>query len=463
MNGELPSATETLARMLKARSVAIVGASDDPRKLGYATLATLVSGGYDGKVYPVNPKAGTVQGLPAFSSLSAIPAQIDLAVIIVPAVAVAGVVREAATKGASGTIIHSGGFRESGNIALEVGLVRAARDAGLRFLGPNIQGAIYTPNRLSAVFWPSVKRLGSIGVVSQSGTVTGALCDRSNDDGLGLSAAINLGNQADLCESDVIEFLATDEHTRAIAIYMEGARDGRRFLETAARAAQQKPIVILKTGRTAGGAAATASHTGSLAGRDEVFSAACRQYGLVRVDDVDSLYDSAKALAMLPSPADNRVLIVTSSGGSGALAVDEAERHGLSVPRLTPDLVDQLRQINLPPFASFANPVDLAMVAAEPFKDVALKAKSFNAADIFLFIFGDPTPGSAVVVQEVAARLHAPIAVCCYGGGGVEKEETAKMHAAGIPVFPTPERAIRGIAATVRYAQFRQAPPAQGE
>ncbi len=448
--------TRTLNTMLNARSVAVVGASDDPGKLGYATLSSIVKGGYQGDIYPVNPRAEWIQGLRAYPSLSAVPTSVDLVVIVVPAAAVPGVLREAMDKDAKGAMILSGGFREAGRPELEAEISTISRTSGLRLLGPNIQGVIYLPNKLCAIFWPVVTLPGPVAIVSQSGTVTGALCDWASDEALGISAAVNLGDQVDLSESDVIEYLGQDEQTKAIALYLEGVRDGRRFLSVVSEVARSKPIAVLKSGRTLRGQAATASHTGSLAGNDQVFAAACRQLGLVRADDVDSLYDNAKALATIKSPAGNRLVVITTSGGSGALAVDEAERCRLTIPSLPRELIDRLKTLGLPSFASFANPIDVASVAAKSFSQVASIVDEFDVADVYLLIFGDPVPGAAEAVQEIAARVRARVAVTCYGGGEIEKVERVKLHQAGIPVFPTPERAIRGIAAATWYADYRR-------
>lgn len=441
-------------RLFHGRSVAVVGASTNPTKLGYEILANILHGGYGGSVYPVNPKADEILGMPVYASVSDIPAPLDLAVVVVPARFVPGVLREAAEKGAGAAIIISGGFREAGREDLEEELLSIAAESGLRLIGPNCQGINYLPNRLCAS-WPLVTALGSMAVISQSGTVAATLAGWSVDEGLGISATVSLGNQVDVCETDLIEFFAADEQTRVMALYLEGARDGRRFLKAASRAIPEKPIVVLKSGRTASGQRAAASHTSSLAGSDEVFSAACKQFGIVRVPDIESLYDSAKALESLDLSGGDRVMIVTSSGGCGILATDEAEGCGLRIPSLPSEAVRDLGEAGLLPTAILSNPLDLTVAPAEHFEAAVSVAERHNLADVYLLVFGDPIPGATEVVQRLKARMGACIAVSYLGGGDVEKGERVRMHASGIPVFATPQRAIRAIRDAVWAARFR--------
>jgi acyl-CoA synthetase (NDP forming) len=292
-------------------------------------------------------------------------------------------------------------------------------------------------------------------VISQSGTVAATLAGWAVDEGLGISATVSLGNQVDVCETDLIEYFAGDGETRVMALYLEGAKDGRRFLEAASQAVPQKPIVVLKSGRTEGGQRAAASHTSSLAGRDEVFDAACRQFGIVRVPDIESLYDSAKALQSLEVGTGDRVMIITSSGGCGILATDEASACDLQVPALPSTVVKGLGAAGLLPTAILSNPLDLTVAPAEHFEAAVTVADRHHVADVYLLIFGDPIPGDTEVAQRLKARMGARIVVAYLGGGEVEKAERLQMHAAGIPVFPTPQRAVRAIRDTIWASRFR--------
>jgi acyl-CoA synthetase (NDP forming) len=448
------SPNESLSRLFHARAVAVVGASTSPGKLGHEILANIVHGGYEGRVYPVNPRAGQILGLPACASVSDCPSGLDLAVVVVPAPLVPGVLREVAARGAAAAIVISGGFREAGRQDLEEELRTITARTGLRLIGPNCQGVNYTPNKLCAS-WPLVTATGSMAVISQSGTVAATRAGWAVGEGRGISATVSLGNQVDLCETDLIDYFAADPDTRVVALYLEGARDGRRFLQAAGRAIPHTPLVVLKSGRTESGQRAAASHTGSLAGRDEVFDAACRQYGIVRVADVESLYDSAKALESLELDGGNRLMIVTSSGGCGILAADEADACKLQVPPLPPEAVRDLAQAGLLPTAILANPLDLTVAPAEHFEAAVMAAAGHDVADVYLLIFGDPIPGAAGVVERLKARLGARLAVAYLGGGDVEEQERLLMHAAGIPVFPTPRRAIRAIRDATWAARFR--------
>ena len=456
---QVEQAIEAVNGIFNARSVAVVGASKDPGKMGYMTLNSIIRGGYDGDIYPINPKADHVLGLKAYPSVSEVPGHIDLIVVVIPAPYVAGVLREAIEKGVSRAVIITGGFREAGRSDLEEELRSISEESGLRICGPNVQGINYVPNKLCAMFWPLVTTPGPIAVIGQSGTVTASIAEWCEFEGLGISGAVNLGNQVDLCESDFLEFFAEDENTRAIALYLEAAKEGKKFQETLKRVARKKPVAVLKSGRTVGGQKAAASHTGSLAGMDEVFSGACRQFGVFRADDLEHLFDSVKALATVPGPRGNRLLVLTTSGGSAALAIDEAEQRGLEVPPLPRELVERLKEIHsVPDFASLSNPIDFAGVDIENYREALPIIDQFDVADIYLLIFGDPMPGGAEAVKALAAEISTPLVVSYLGGGELEKSDSVKLQSSGIPVFPTPDRAARGIAAAVWNASNRQRP-----
>jgi len=450
------NALRALKGIFEARSVAVVGASSNPTKMGYATLKTIVDGGYDGKLYPVNLRADQVQGLRAYPSVNDVPGELDLVVIIVPAPFVMDVLRQSAAKGVKGALVLSAGFRESGFAEREAELASVARELGIRFLGPNIQGITYMPNKLCAVFWPVTRVSGPVTVISQSGSVTAALTEWAEDDALGVTAAVNLGNKVDICETDLLEYFGQDEHTRVIALYLEGVKDGRRFLDTVKRVVQTKPVAVLKSGRSATGRRSVASHTGALAGNDGVFTGLCRQFGLVRTDELESLYDASKALSTMRRPRGNRLLVVSTSGGGKTLAVDEAEKHGLVMPPLPPAYVEKLGTIGLPLNAGIANPLDLASMDAEHFLQAVLMADEFDVADTIVISFGDPVVGSTEAVKQAASTISASLAVTYFGGGELEKVSGIEIQTLGVPVFPAPERASRGIAAAVWDAEYRR-------
>jgi len=454
--GKHQKTIESLESILNARSVAVVGASNEPHKFGYMTLDSILRGGYEGKLYAVNPKGGKILGRKAYPSLSEVPGTIDVVIIVVPAKLVPTVLRDAAAKGAKGAIIQSAGFREAGRLDLEEEILAISREYGIRLMGPNIQGINYLPNRLCAMFFPVIKTKGPLAIVSQSGSVTAALSEWAERDGLGISAAINLGNQVDLCEADYIDFFTEDDNTNVIVMYLEGIRDGGRFLAALERASCKKPVAVLKSGRTDAGAKSAASHTGSMAGSYEVFCAACRQYGAVVMDDLMTLYDVAKALAGLKTPKGKRLVTISTSGGAGTLSSDEAESRDLNVPPLPVELKDELGRLDLSPLAHISNPLDLAGITADHFLQASRLVDHHDAADIILISFADPVVGGIKVIKTLKTDIKASLAVSYMGGGEEEIKGGLEIQKIGVPVFPTPERAIRGIAAAVQYARYLQ-------
>jgi acyl-CoA synthetase (NDP forming) len=422
----------SLDAIFSARSVAVVGASASPDKTGHIILRNIIDGGYAGAIYPVNPKADTILGLKCHASVSAIPGPLDLVVAVVPAKAVPGVIDEAGAKGARGAVVISGGFGEIGNTDLEAELKAAAARHGVRVIGPNCQGFNYTPNRLCAS-WPLVKAGGPIAVISQSGTVGAAMETWAENEQIGVSGFVALGNKSDVSEMDLVEFFAGDPTTRVIALYVEGIRDGRAFMALMRSVAGRKPVV--------------ASHTHSIAGSDEVFQGVCRQLKLARASDVTELYDFSKALGYLRRPAGRKMLVVTSSGGCGILATDTAEQCGIDVAPLEERAKEELKKV-LPPTCVVGNPLDLTGDAnAERYKVAVQAAARTSGADFFLLVFGDPIPGACEAVQELRASISQEVVACYIGGGDVETAEVLKMHRSGIPVFPTPERAVRAVGA----------------
>ncbi|MHB0884830.1 MAG: acetate--CoA ligase family protein [Bacillota bacterium] len=433
-----------LERLFEAKSVAVVGASATPLKIGHTLLTNLIEGGFQGRLYPINPKETEILGHRAYPSLSAVPDDIDLVVIAVPAAVVPSVVEEAVNKKAGAAIIVSGGFREAGNAEGERQLVQTARAGGLRVVGPNCQGLAYLPNHLCAT-WPVQKLAGSIAVVSQSGTVAAALADWATEDGLGISCMLALGNKTDVAETEAIDFLAGDGRSKVIAVYSEGLGDGRKFMDTLRRATAKVPVVLLRGGRTPVGHQAAQTHTKSLAGQYEVFASLAEAAGATVVDSLEALYDAAKAYAGIPPAAGHRVAIVTSSGGSGVLATDAGVEVGLELAHLSDATTAALRD-KLPPRCSVRNPIDLTGDGTvEQYAEVIRTAAVDPGVDAFLAIFGDPIPGAAAAMAKLQREHTKPIVVCFLGGGEVEAQERRAFAEARIPVFSSPERAMRGL------------------
>jgi len=434
----------SLESIFNARSVAVVGASANPEKTGHIILKNIIEGGFEGRIYPVNPKAEEILGLPCHPSLAAIDGSVDVAVIVVPARFVPEVMEEAGKKQVSGAVVISGGFGETGNDQLERRICEIAKQHGTRIIGPNCQGFNYTPNRLCAS-WPLVTKSGPIAIISQSGTVGAAIEMWAQAAQIGISGFVALGNKADVDETDLIDLFKEDPSTRVISLYIEGVRDGRRFMESVRSARQKKPIVVLKPGTTQKGARAVQSHTRSIAGRDEIFQAVSRQLGIIRAKSITELFDYSLALGFLGKPKGNRVLIITSSGGSGILATDAAEQSGIEVIDLPAQLAAELKDA-LPPQCVVANPLDLTGDAtAERYRIAADIAFRCESVDSILLIFGDPIPGACQMVNELREKTEKLVIVTYLGGGEIEEQEKLKLHKSGTPVFPTPERAVAAL------------------
>lgn len=449
------SVPSPLDKILKARSVAVVGASADTEKLGHKVLASIIRGGFEGAVHPVNPKGGRLLGLDVTVSLADLPAAVDLVVVAVPAPSVAGVLRQAGQNGIAGAVILTAGFREAGREDLENELACVSREYGIRLVGPNVQGVAYLPNRLCAMFHPVLTVAGPLAFLTQSGSATAALSEWAEEDGVGVSAAINLGNQVDLDVADYLDFLASDGPTRAIAMYLEGVGDGRRFLRALSRAVTAKPVIVLKAGRSDTGRQAVGSHTGALAGSHRVFCAACRQAGAIVVDSLDALFDCAKGAALVRTPSGRRVVSISTSGGMGALAADAAEDHGLEMPPLPASFVTEMQHIGAALLSNWRNPLDLGFVPVQWFEEAVRSADRHDAGDVMLLNLGDPVPGTVEVAGAVSETIEASMAVSYAGGGEEERRARRLLQRAGVAVFPDPQRALRGISAAVWRAEHR--------
>lgn len=434
----LSDAVRQLDAVLKPKSVAVIGASTSPGKLGHEILKNILDGGFQGPVYPVNPKAETILNLPCHASVMEIDAPPDLAVIIIPARFVPQAVQECGEKGVKGAVIITGGFSEAGDegAALQQQVVELAQKYGVRVVGPNCQG-VNNPHHPLCASWPLLTRRGKIAVVSQSGTVGAAMMDWLTEEKLGTSSFVSMGNRADVDETDLIAYFNQEPSTGVIAAYIEGIKRPVEFL--AVVEALHKPLVVLKSGRTPKGKVAAESHTRSMAGADAIYDALFAQHNICRAYTIEEFYDFAKAFAYLKPPRGNCILFITTSGGAGILATDQAELEGLDVSPLPGEAVDAITPL-IPAHAIKANPVDLTGDAtAQMFGDVIEATREYY--DTLGVIFGDPVEGASQVVTPGANEL-----VIFLGGADVERHERELMHLKGIPVFPTPERGVKALA-----------------
>jgi acyl-CoA synthetase (NDP forming) len=437
----------SLENFFNCKSIAVVGASNTKGKIGYDVLNNIINAGFKGEIYPINLKAEEIMGLKCYKKLTDIDGNIDLMVLIVPSNSIPAIMEQAGQKGIRAGVIISGGFREAGNLELEQEVLNIARKHSIRLLGPNCQGLSYTPNKLCAS-WPLINTEGSMGVISQSGTVAAQIGIWAQEEGLGVSSIVSLGNKVDVNEIDLIDYYDSDNKTEVISLYIEGVGDGRKFIDTLKKC--HKPVVILKPGRTKEGRKAVVTHTDSIAGFSEVFEGICRQYGFINAHNIRELYDFSKAFAYMKRPSGNKVLIITSSGGSGALATDECIEAGLCMANLSAEVKQELK-VNLPGHCVINNPFDLTGDANAPMYKYVIESVAKEDIDIIYVIFGDPLPEVAEIIIDLKQKVRQELVICYLGGGDVQKRETLKMHKNGIPVFPTPERAAAVLKKLLNY------------
>ncbi len=451
----------SLAPFLDPASVAVVGASRDPFKVGGSVVANLRSAGFPGRIIPVNFRADTVQGLPAVPSLLNVEGSVDLAVIAVPAASVLPVLKECVSKGIGGAVVISAGFREAGGdgVRREAELREWMRDQPIRVLGPNCLGWIRPARRLNVTFAPGMPEPGGIAFITHSGALAVAILDWARERRVGFSLFASLGNQADVNESDLLEATAEDPETRVIACYLEGVADGRRFLGALGRAAAVKPVVLLKAGRSPEGARAVSSHTGALAGSDRAFDAAARQAGALRVDTVEGLFDMARGLASQPLPRGRRLVVVTNGGGLGIVAADAARAAGLTMEAPSAPLRQRLAE-GLPAAAGLGNPVDLVGDADARRYSHALHTLGSDSADAMLVLL---TPQAATDAASIARTIAGatrgwpiPVVAAFVGGARVAPGARA-LEEAGIPCYAFPEPAVKTLAGMARLAERRGA------
>jgi len=441
----------SLKSFFEPKSVAVIGASREPGKLGHEIFRNIIDAGYKGDLYPVNPKADEILGRKCYSSIKEVPSDAELAVVIVPARFVPQVIADCGLKAVRAAIVISGGFKETGEAGkeLERQMLEAAHEAGIRIIGPNCQGVNSTTSGLCAS-WPLVRVKGAISVVSQSGTIGAALECWAADEGVGVCKFVALGNKSDVDETELLQYLADDPDTKVIALYIEGAHDGRKFMEVARDAVKKKPVVVLKGGKTVKGAEAVLSHTRSLAGSDKIFDAAFKQVGIIRAAGVEELYDICKGFARLPSPKGKNVIIITSSGGAGILATDACEEIGLNLMGL-PEKARATLKEKLPPECILRNPLDLTGSATSQMYDEVLAALGAESeVHSVVIIVGDPMPGITEVILKhfKAGKTIVPVML---GGGSIEVEERARLQKTNVSVYSDPTRAVRALAALARH------------
>ncbi len=424
-------------------SVAIFG-SFKKGAIAYEILKNIVEGGFEGKVIPINPKGGEVEiSGKRFEIKKKLDEKVDVAIIAIPAKLVPGLIEEIGDK-IKGAVVISAGFSEIGNVELERELVKKAREKGVRIIGPNCAGIFGVHAKFFGSFEVRVEK-GGLALISQSGAFGGAALAMGNDEKIGFSAFVSYGNASDLTESDFLRYFADDRNTKVIALYIEGVKDGRKFIEALKYATSKKPVIILKAGKSKSGSRAAQSHTGSLAGSYEIYKAAFTQFGAIEVEEMEELFDAAKVFEMYDK-AGKRIAIITNSGGPGVLATDKAERLGLEIANLSEETVKALREF-LPPQCSIKNPIDLIADADyERYKrTIEIVGKDENV-DALLVICVPPIfiPSEEIAKAIIDAKCDKPIIVN-FMAGELVREGVKLLAEKGIKNFPTPERAAKAL------------------
>jgi acyl-CoA synthetase (NDP forming) len=476
----LSATVEQLDFIFKPRSVAIIGASDNIAKWGYAMVERPLHTGYQGLIYPVNPQGGTILGLPAYRSVKDVPGPVDLAVITVQAGQVPDVMQECVEKGVRGAILISAGFAETGfeGKALQEKVMTTAATGGIRCVGPNCMGIWSGAGRLNNAFEHAPKP-GHIAFISQSGTFGGYMADMASTRGYGLRTFISIGNQADLTMADYIEYLSHDDETGVIILYIEGIKDGKRFFDVCRDTLKKKPIILYKGGSSPAGARATISHTASIAGSDLVFQSACDQLGLIRAEESFHTFDLAVAFLGQPLPPGKRIAVL-GTGGQGVVSTDACQRLGLEIPELDKETSSVLRKM-LPIHAPLpTNPIDFAgsYRTAMDEADVVETLLKLDYIDgvisnvpINPLVWGlklDKIPPAVLEnIEKLTAEgthrfcdmprtYHKPI-ICVRWYSDAKKDPVADtLKESGIPVYDTPEQCARAMAALAKYSGLRR-------
>lgn len=445
------------------KKVAIIGASRDPKSLAYQTFKSMIESGFEGAFFPVNPNADYVLGYKSYKSVLEIEDEIDLAVITVPSKIVPFVLEECGKKGIRAVIIITAGFKEVGGegIILEEKVKEIGKRYGIRIVGPNCLGVINTSpdKRLNTFFATPLPERGKVAFVSQSGAICVSFLDYAREKGIGFSKILSIGNRVDVDEVDALNYFKDDPETEIILIYLEGLTKGEEFLKAAREATKKKPVFVLKVGRTPEGAKAVSSHTGSMAGIDEIYEALFKKAGILRVYELEEMADKALVFISQPLPKGNRVAIITNAGGTGVIATDECIKRGLSLAKITPETEKRLRE-KVPPYASLSNPFDLIGDAdAERYDWVMknlLKDKNVDA------IVSMMVPQKMIDMEEVAKRMaryakngKKPLIPAFLGERSVLKPiEILKKEK--VPFYTFPENAINAVAGLYQYMVLKK-------
>jgi acetate---CoA ligase (ADP-forming) len=450
---------KVLDQMLRPKSVAIVGASATPGKIGYTVISNLIKGGYRGKIYPINPTATEILGLKTYPEIEQVPGSIDSAIVTVPAKVMAEVAEECGKKGVKGLIVITSGFSEVGRKDLEDQMLEIAARYGMRVLGPNIVGSLSNSDKFNGSFAPGLPLPGQASLVTQSGALLIAIDMATYTRRIGFDKLISIGNMADVDFADLIEWFDTDNDTTCVSLYIEGMKNGRKFIDAARNS--KKPIVALKSGISAHGAAAAASHTGSLAGASKIYTSAFKQAGVIQAADLNDLFNRTLALSQQPPMKGDNLLILTNGGGVGVLATDAAEKYGIPLKFAPPDVQEELKK-HMPDFGSAKNPVDMTGMAGNDWYYQTTKFSfSHKWTDGLVVLYCETAMTNPEEIAKSIKRAidesgikDKPVTVSFVGG---EKSDRAMgwLVENGIPAFGAPDLAVNAMGALREYYRLQ--------
>lgn len=452
---------ENIKYLFEPRSIAIIGASSDHGKIGHSVISNIISHGYEGKIFPINPKGGTIEGIKAYKSILDVKDEIDVATLTVPAKFTLEAVKQCAAKKVKYGMVITSGFSEIGNEEEERKMVEVANENGMRILGPNIFGIFSAEGSLNSTFAGSVIPSGHLGIITQSGALGLAMIGQATVGNIGLSAIVSVGNKSDIDEADLLEYLITQDRTKVILMYIEGVRDGERLIATLKRATKLKPVVIIKSGRSERGAMAAASHTGSLAGSDAVFDDIIKQCGALRAESIKDAFDCSKFLANNPIPAGENTVIITNGGGAGVMATDACEKYDVKLY----DDFENLKTIFspvTPEFGSTKNPIDVTGQAkAEDYTkafSAALKDPDIHSVlvvicETALFNNKEQLTNTVELNYEQFKNAGKPMVFSLLGGETIS-EYTRAARRKGIPVYEDIYEAVSSLGSMYAFKRY---------
>lgn len=463
-----PKIIDELRPFFEPKAVAIIGATNKKGKVGNVIFENFKKnkeqGIFKGSIYPVNPKLDEIEGYKVYKGVKELPEDADLAVIAIPAPFVPQTMKEIAEKGIKSVIIITGGFGELGEEGkkMEEEILQIAKENGIRIIGPNCVGVYVPDTGVDTVFLPDEKmdrpKSGSIAFVTQSGAFAAAMLDWAAGAGIGIGKMVSYGNKLDVDDADLMDYFIYDGSIKAVTLYIEGVKEGRKFIEAAKRITKVKPVIALKSGKTEYGAKAASSHTGSLAGADIIYDAVFKQTGILRAEDFEHMFDVAKAFAKCKLPKGDRIGIITDGGGAGVMASDAVAKFGLKMAELSEKTIKYLKE-HFPPHAVAGNPTDVVGDTDAQRYKYAIEAFVNDPnvdAIVIIVLFQVPLLKEEEIIEilaEYAKKSEKPIVAVAMGGK--KTEYYAKMlENKGVPVYPTPERGVRAMAGLVQYAKY---------